>query len=328
MERILITGVCGFIGYHTAIRFLQEGFNVVGIDNLNSHYDPMLKYKRLEILNNNFKNNFRFFKIDITKKHLVENLFKKEKYKIVVNLAARAGVRNSLIKPLIYYKTNVIGVLNLLESIKKYSPETLFIHSSSSSVYGNNRKVPFSEDNKVDNPISPYAASKKASEELCYTYFYLYNINMLVFRFFTVYGPYGRPDMAYFKFIKLIAENKPIHLYGDGTQKRDFTYVDDIVNGIYKGRNFRGFEIINLGNNTPIKINKLINIIETKLNRKARIINSDLPPEDMKITYANIEKAKKILNWKPEIKIEDGIDITIKWYIKNQNWLEKIKLNN
>ncbi len=326
MDRILLTGCAGFIGFHTVIKLAKEGIKVLGIDNLNDHYDARMKYKRLEYLKNNFKNNFEFKKLDIVNKKQLELLIEKEKFSTIINLAARAGVRNSIINPWIYYETNTVGVLNILNALKKYQPETTLIQASTSSVYGDN-EVPFRENDRVDHPLSQYAATKKASEEICYTYHYLYNLNILVFRFFTVYGIYGRPDMSIFRFVKWIDEDQELMLYGDGNQERDFTYVEDIACAIFKGINFKGYEIINLGNDNPVKINTVINEIEQHLGKKARIKNLPLHPADIYRTCAKIEKAKKILQWQPETKIDKGVQIIIDWYKKERNWLKNVKVD-
>ncbi len=325
MDKILLTGAAGFIGFHTACRFIKQGFKVIGIDDMNDHYDPIIKEKRLEYLKNNFKKEFEYRKIDIRDKNEVYQLLKDEKYSAVINLAARAGVRESVINPWIYFATNTIGVINLLEGIKKYQPKTLLIQASTSSVYGNN-KVPFREDDRVDDPLSPYAASKKASEEVCYTYHYLSGINILIFRFFTVYGTFGRPDMSIFRFIRWIDEGSELLLYGDGRQERDFTYVEDITNAIYKGINFKGYEIINLGNDNPVKINTIIKEIEDYFKKKAKIKNDSPHPADIFKTCAKIKKAKKILDWTPVTGIDEGLKKVLEWYIKEKEWVSKVKV--
>ncbi|MBU1076186.1 MAG: GDP-mannose 4,6-dehydratase [Spirochaetes bacterium] len=325
MKKVLITGAAGFIGFHTVIRLIKEGFQVTGIDDINDHYDPFIKRKRLEYLKNNFNDSFRFQKLDIRFKKKVEDFLKKDDYHAVVNLAARAGVRNSIINPWLYYETNTVGVLNILEGLKRFQPEALLIQASTSSVYGDN-KVPFNESDRVDHPVSQYAASKKASEELCYTYHYLDKLNILIFRFFTVYGTFGRPDMSVFRFIRWIDEEKELMLYGDGSQERDFTYVDDIVEAIFKGINFKGYDIVNLGNDNPVKINSVIRVIEDTLNKKAKIRNHTRHPADILRTCAKIEKADKILGWKPKVKIEKGLEMILDWYKENKDWVKKVKL--
>jgi len=324
MKKVLITGAAGFIGFHTVKKFIENNYYVVGIDDINNHYDPLIKKKRIEKLKKKYKEKFEFKKINIINKKKIDLLLK-EKYDLIINLAARAGVRNSLKNPWIYYQTNTIGVLNILEAIRDYQPDTLLIQASTSSVYGDN-KVPFDENDRVDFPLSPYAASKKASEEICYTYHYLYGINVLAFRFFTVYGTYGRPDMSVFRFVRWIDEGENLILYGDGEQERDFTYVDDIVEAIYKGKNFKGYNIINLGNDRPVKINYIIKNIENLLGKKAKIRRIARHPADILKTWAKIKKAQKILNWTPQIEIEKGIKIVVEWYLNEKDWVRKVKI--
>ncbi|MGB9678256.1 MAG: NAD-dependent epimerase/dehydratase family protein, partial [Candidatus Ratteibacteria bacterium] len=237
-----------------------------------------------------------------------------------------AGVRASIENPEIYYLTNVIGNLNLLECAKDFGIKK-FILSSTSSLYAG-FPVPFKEDLPVNNPISPYAASKKAAEVTCYTYHYLYGIDVVIFRYFTVYGPCGRPDMSIFKFIKMIDEGKEITVFGDGTQSRDFTYIDDIADGTILGLNLFGFHIINLGNNNPHQLNEVIKIIEKKLGKTAKIIYKDFHKADIKQTYADITKAKNLLGWSPKIDIEEGIEHTVNWYKENKHWIKDIGLKD
>ncbi|MBN1897589.1 MAG: GDP-mannose 4,6-dehydratase [Spirochaetes bacterium] len=324
MEKVLITGVAGFIGFHAAKKFMDNHVSVIGIDDLNDHYDPRIKNKRLEFLKKNYPQLFTFKKVDITNKKKMESLLK-DKYRAIINLAARAGVRSSLDDPWVYFQVNTMGVLNLLEWIRQYQQTTLLIQATTSSIYGDNR-VPFSEDDRVDHPLSPYAASKKASEELCYTYHYLYNINALVFRFFTVYGTFGRPDMSIFRFIRWIDEGEELLLYGDGEQKRDFTFVEDVVDALYKGLDFKGYDVINLGNDNPVKMNYVIKQIEDHLGKKARIDRKPRHPADLTSTCARIEKAMKILNWTPQIKIDEGLKKVIEWYQKEKAWVKKVKI--
>ncbi|MCM8772767.1 MAG: GDP-mannose 4,6-dehydratase [Candidatus Omnitrophica bacterium] len=323
MGKILVTGACGFIGWKVCEKLLERGEEVLGVDDLNDYYDVRLKNWRLEKLRKN--KNFLFVKFDISKKE-IRYIVKEAKPDIIINLAARAGVRASIENPDIYYQTNVIGNLNLLECAKEFGIKK-FIYSSSSSLYAG-CKIPFSEDLPVNEPISPYAASKKAGEITCFTYHYLYGIDIVIFRYFTVYGPAGRPDMSIFKFIKLIDEEKEITVYGDGTQSRDFTYIDDIAEGTISGLNLSGFHIINLGSSFPHSLNEVIKIIEEKLNKKAKIVYAPFPKTDLKITYADITKAKKLLNWEPKTKIEEGIEKTILWYIENKHWLKYIMLKD
>ncbi|RKY30223.1 MAG: nucleotide sugar epimerase [Candidatus Omnitrophota bacterium] len=323
MKKVLLTGCCGFIGWKTTEKLLQKGFQVFGIDDLNDYYDVKLKEWRLSNLKE--YSNFEFRRMDICDKEKLKNIVKNFIPDIIINLAARAGVRASIENPEIYFRTNTIGTLNLLE-ISKDTGIKKFILASTSSIYAG-EKLPFSESLPVNNPISPYAASKKAAEVLCYTYHYLYGINITIFRYFTVYGPCGRPDMSIFKFIKLIDEEKYITVYGDGNQSRDFTYIDDIAEGTIMGIDLTGFEIINLGGNRPYKLNQAISLIEKNLGKKAKIEYRPFNKADMKATWADISKAKKLLNWEPKVDLEEGIKRTVKWYMENRNWLKDVKLN-
>lgn len=324
MEKILITGCAGFIGFHAVQKFAREGFRVLGVDDLNDHYDPLIKRMRLKYLQKNLGSSFIFKRTDIRDKRKVDGLIKKEKFRAVVNLAARAGVRNSVIDPWIYYQTNTIGVINILQALKEHQPSALLVQASTSSVYGDH-EVPFREDDRVDHPLSPYAASKKASEEICYTYHYLYGMNVLVFRFFTVYGTFGRPDMCIFRFTKWIDEGKELILFGDGNQERDFTFVEDIVQAIFLALGFKGYDIVNLGNDSPTKINEVIRTIEERFSRKARIKNLPRHSADIMRTCAKIEKARRVLNWEPKTGIAKGLDIVLDWYQKEKSWLRKVR---
>ncbi len=316
MKTILLTGGAGFIGSHVCDKLLKLRYRVVCIDNLNSYYSPSRKLKNIQ---HNLKNkNFKFEKIDITNKEELEQTFKNNKISNIIHLAAGVGVRYSIENPETHEKTNLLGTLNLLELAKKHKIKN-FIFASSSSIYGENKKIPFSEQDRVDNPISPYAATKRAAELLCYTYSYLYNLNLTCLRLFTVYGPRGRPDMAPYLFTKLIDEGKPIKAFGDGTTKRDYTYISDIVNGIISAleKPFK-FEIINLGNNKPIELRKFISIIEENLGKKARIKKEKLPPGDVPITFADISKAQKLLGYNPKVSIEQGMRKFIGEYKKEK----------
>ena len=322
VEKIILTGGAGFIGSKVGEKLLQKGHSVIAIDDLNNYYDVRLKEWRLSGLKKN--KNFSFVEADISERKVKEiiNDFHPD---VIINLAARAGVRASIEDPFIYYKTNVIGTLSLLEIAKEQNIKN-FILASTSSLYAG-QKMPFSEDLPVNEPISPYAASKKAAEATCYTYHYLYGINVTIFRYFTVYGPCGRPDMSIFKFIKLIDEEKDVTVYGDGSQSRDFTFVDDIAEGTAKGITLKGFNIINLGGNKPYRLNEAISLIEKYLKKSARIKYCPFHKTDMKATWANISKAKELLGWQPEVSLEAGIEKTVKWHIENRNWLKDINLN-
>jgi len=321
MPKILVTGAVGFIGWKTSEMLLKQDYEVIGVDNMNDYYDIKLKEWRLNRLRG-FKN-FKFYKLDIENHEALKVLFEDNPgIEAVINLAARAGVRYSIQNPWIYFRTNTIGNLNLLELCKDYNIGK-FVLASSSSVYAGH-PMPFKEDLPVNNPISPYAASKKAAEVCCYTYHYLHGIDVSILRYFTVYGPAGRPDMSVLRFIKWIDKGEPLILYGDGTQRRDFTYVDDIAEGTIKALRPLGFEIINLGNSNPHELKYLIGLIEESLNKRAIIDYNPFQKTDMKHTWADITKAKDLLGWEPRISLEEGIDRTVKWYLDNKSWIERL----
>ncbi len=309
--RIFITGVAGFIGSALAFRCLREGHFVAGIDNFDPYYDVSLKKKNLLKLRD-FEN-FKFFEIDIRDRENLEKLVNKIEADFIIHLAARPGVRSSLKDPYTYFDINIKGTLNILEVIKNKNIK--FIFGSSSSVYGN-KKGKFFEEDKDIVPVSPYGFSKRAGEILCETYNKLYGIKTLILRFFTVYGPSQRPDMAIHKFTKKILKGEEIKLYGEGKTQRDYTYIDDIVEGIMnalKLKNF-DFEIINLGNSNPVPLFEIIKILEKFLDKKANINLVLLPPGDVMSTCANIEKAKEILNYNPLTPLEKGIENFLIWH--------------
>ncbi|HOK80068.1 MAG TPA: GDP-mannose 4,6-dehydratase [bacterium] len=322
--KILLTGCTGFIGWHTAKTALNSGYEVFGIDDMNDYYDVRLKQWRLNDLEK--IKNFKFQKIDIRNKQDLEKIVSVFKPEAIINLAARAGVRASIENPHIYFETNVLGNLNLLDLAQKHRIKK-FVLASTSSLYAG-QKMPFSESLPVNTPISPYAASKKSAEVTCYTYHYLYGIDVTVFRYFTVYGPAGRPDLSIFKFIKLINEGNSITVFGDGNQSRDFTFVSDIAKGTLLGLKRVGFEIMNLGGNHPYTINETISLIEKYLGKKAKIIHKPFPQCDIPATWADISKAEKILGWKPKVSLEQGIKQTIDWCTENWNLVENIILKD
>ena len=321
MEKILLTGCCGFIGSKVGELLLRQKSRVLGIDEINDYYDIRLKEWRLSQLRQH--GNFTFVKQDISSPE-IRDIVKDFSPDAIINLAARAGVRASIKDPFIYFRSNLTGTLNLLEISKEQSIRK-FILSSTSSVYAG-EEMPFDEELAVNKPISPYAASKKSAESICYTYHYLYGIDVTVFRYFTVYGPAGRPDMSVFKFIKLIDEGKKITVFGDGSQKRDFTYVDDIAAGTVKGLIPKGFNIINLGGNRPYSLNDLIGMIERELGKKAAMEHKPFQKTDLYATWADIRRAQRLLKWQPVTDLEEGIRKTVGWYRENREWVKDIGL--
>jgi nucleoside-diphosphate-sugar epimerase len=319
---ILVTGCAGFIASKVGELLLKTNNTLIGMDNLNDSYDVRLKKWRLQQLTQ--YRNFKFFKSDIINLNEIEPLFKSHNFDTVINLAARAGVRYSVENPRIYLDTNIIGTLNLLELCRKYNIRK-YVLASTSSVYGET-KTPFAENKKTDCPLSPYAASKKGAEALCYAYHYLYGIDISIPRYFTVYGPAGRPDMSYFIFIKKIKAGEEITVYGDGNQERDFTYIDDIAAGTVAALKPMEYQIINLGNNHPVKLNYMISLIESSLHKKAKIRYLPRHPADVSATWADINKAKNLLSWSPKINIEDGIQKTVNWFEENWEWVKEINI--
>ena len=322
MNNVLITGVAGFIGSRTADLLLHNNSNVIGIDNLNDYYDVKIKRYRL---NNLIKNkNFSFYKTDIENLKEIKSIFQNNKIDAVINLAARAGVRFSLENPFIYASTNYTGSLNILDQMRYHNIKK-YVMASTSSIYAGS-EMPYIESSAVNQPISPYAASKKAAELIAYTYSHQFNLDVTIVRYFTVYGPAGRPDMSVLRFIKWIDQGKPIVLFGDGTQSRDFTYIDDIANGtIAATKNFSNYEIINLGGGkNPISINMLISKIENLIGKKSVIDQKPFHSADVDSTWADISKARNILDWLPKISLDEGLEKTVKWYFENKSWLNKI----
>lgn len=312
---IIVTGGAGFIGSHLCGILLDEGHNVICIDNFNEFYDPSIKRNNISefILDNKFD----LKEGDILDKIFLEKVFTERVIDFVIHLAAMAGVRNSILKPEQYYNVNVNGTLNILEAMKQHNVKNL-IFASSSSIYGNNKKVPFSESDSVDSPISPYAATKKAGELLCYTYHHLYNFNITCLRFFTVYGNRQRPDLAIYKFTKALFENKPIPFYGDGSTRRDYTHVSDIVHGILNAiKENTGYSIYNLGESQTISLNELLKLIEINTGQKAILDMLPMQAGDVNQTFADISKAKAELAYAPKVTIEEGIKDFVQWYRTN-----------
>lgn len=330
MSKVLVTGAAGFIGFHLSNKLLQIGFEVYGIDNMNNYYDPNLKNDRLTILREN--KNFHFNKMDICDKEKVFQIFDLVGPDYVVNLAAQAGVRYSLENPYAYIDSNVVGFLNILEACRTYTVKHL-VYASSSSVYGGNHEIPFSTEHNVDHPVSLYAATKKSNELMAHTYSHLYNIPTTGLRFFTVYGPWGRPDMAYYSFTKSIINNEKIKVYNYGKMERDFTYIDDIVNGIVGVMNkiptsvegwserengistsFAPYRIYNIGNNNPVQLKQFIKVLEDSIGMEADKVYMEMQPGDVLKTYADIVPLINDINFKPSIEIEEGIGKFVEWY--------------
>ena len=332
MDKIVVTGSAGFIGYSLSKKLLDLGFNVIGIDNHNNYYDPKIKQDRIQRLEEYL--NYKHYKADLFDYEALNEIFKNHKPNKVVNLAAQAGVRYSMENPLAYINSNIVGFAHILENCKKQKIEHL-VYASTSSVYGANTKMPFSEHDSANHPLSVYAASKKSNELMAHTYSYLYNLPTTGLRFFTVYGPWGRPDMALFKFTKAILDEKPIDVFNFGNHTRDFTYIDDIVEGILKILNSPAktnsnwdsetpdpssskapWRIYNIGNNNPVKLMNYIDALEKALGKKAKINFMPLQPGDVPDTFANVNNLKSNFNYKPSTPIEQGVKNFIEWYKK------------
>jgi nucleoside-diphosphate-sugar epimerase len=319
----LVTGAAGFIGSNVSKNLLKSGHLIVGVDDVNDYYDTSLKEWRLRELQAH--KNFQFVKENIANNSAMEALFQNYQFDGVFNLAARAGVRASVKDPWIYYETNVKGTLNLLECCQRYGVKKLVL-ASTSSIYGNTA-TPFKLENRTDTPLSQYSASKKGAEALCYTYHYLYGVDVSIPRYFTVYGPAGRPDMSYFRFILKIDRGEPIDVYGDGKQARDFTFVEDVAEATVRGLGLSGYHIFNVGNDRPIELLKMIQIVEELLGKKAKLNFLPRHPADNMITWADISETETLLNWRPKIKIEEGLQKVVEWYYENKNWLQTLKLD-
>lgn len=312
----LVTGGAGFIGSSLADFLLKKDYKVVVIDNFCNFYDPSIK--RNNVKDNLDNPNYKLYEIDLRCKSDVEKVFRENKIDVVIHLAAMAGVRPSIENPILYQEVNCIGTQNLLEVMKEYGVKNL-VMASSSSVYGNNKKVPFKETDIVDYAISPYAATKKSNEVMTHVYHKLFNMNVIMLRFFTVYGPRQRPDLAINKFTRLMLNDEEVTMFGDGTTSRDYTYIDDIVSGIYSSINYvlnnnDVYEIVNLGNSSPISLKEMINTIAEVLNKKPKIKEMPMQQGDVNITYADISKAKEMLNYDPKTPFKEGIEKFVKWY--------------
>ena len=321
MSNYLVTGCAGFIASKVTELLLSQGHEVTGIDNINDAYDPRLKHWRLGQIKGNA--GFTFHRLDICDGDRLKNVFN-QGFDAVINLAARAGVRQSVENPWVYFETNVTGTLNLLDLCRKHEVGK-FVLASTSSLYGANNPQPFKEDANTNGPLSPYAASKKAAEVLCYTYHYLYGIDVTIPRYFTVYGPAGRPDMSLFRFVQWISKGVPVTVFGDGQQSRDFTYVDDIARGTVAALKPVGYEVVNLGSDRPAVLMDTIKTIEQMLEEKANIEFQPAHAADVLATWANISKAKSLLEWQPQTTLNQGIQNLVDWYQANESWAKDIK---
>jgi len=322
MARYLVTGAAGFIASRVCELLLDEGHSVVGLDDINDAYDVRLKDYRLKGLLS--RPNFQFIKQDITDRAALEGVFtERGQYDAVLNLAARAGVRASVENPWVFVDTNLTGTLNLLEACRQYEIPK-FILASTSSVYGAGAPQPTPEDYSTDAPLQPYSASKKAAELMCHAYHYLYGVDVTVFRYFTVYGPAGRPDMVMFRFTQWIREGRPVLLNGDGTQSRGFTYVDDIARGTIAGIKPVGYEIMNLGGHEPITMNEMIGRLEEIIGCKANVRYLPFHKADMLSNLADVNKARQALGWEPAVNLEQGMQRLVEWYEAERSWASQV----
>lgn len=320
MANYLVTGAAGFIGARTSHILLEQGHTVVGIDNVNDAYDPRMKEYRLKKLM--AVPGFKFHRHDISEKSCIE-LFKNEKFEGVINLAARAGVRYSVENPWVFLESNVTGTLNMLEVCRQFGCKK-FILASTSSIYGENPPYPTPETASSSEPMQPYAASKKGAEALAHSYHHLYDIDVTVLRFFTVYGPAGRPDLAMFRFVQWILEGQPVRINGDGNQSRGFTYIDDISRGIIAALKPVGYEIINLGGHEVISINQLVEIVEDLTGKKAIVQHGPPNLADMLNNQADVSKARTMLGWEPQVNLRQGLKNLIDWYLAERSWAKEV----
>lgn len=321
MSHYLVTGCAGFIGSYVTKHLVEAGHTVVGMDNLNDAYDVRLKDWRLKILKS--LQRFQFHQVDVSEAPLLREVWGENKFDAVINLAARAGVRQSVLNPRIYFQVNLFGTMNLLDLCREYSVPK-FVQASTSSLYGEHNSTPFRENADISKPLSPYAASKGAAEMLCHSYHHLYGIDVTVLRYFTVYGPAGRPDMSIFRFVQWISEGRPVIIYGDGNQERDFTFVEDIARGTVLGLRTLGYEVINLGSDYPVRLLEIVSSLESLLNKKARIEWRDTAPADVRATWASIEKAGSLLGWEPSSSLSQGLLSCVEWYQAEQDWAQRV----
>lgn len=323
MARYLLTGAAGFIAYHVAGRLLDADHQIVGVDTFNDAYDPRLKRWRAETLG--ARAGFELVEGDIVDRDFLERLFaERGPFDACLNLAARAGVRPSVEDPWTYLQTNAAGALNLLELCRRHDVGK-YVLASTSSLYGAHNPIPYREDADTNRPLSPYAASKKAAEALCYTYRHLYGLDVSVFRFFTVYGPAGRPDMSLFRFVQWVAEERPVVIYGDGSQSRDFTYVDDIARGVVAGLQPVGHAVMNLGSDQPVKLLDALRRVEAAVGKKARIEYQPMHRADVPATWADVSAAREKLGWRPEVDLDEGIRRSVAWYREHRDWARNIR---
>ncbi|MEN6407980.1 MAG: NAD-dependent epimerase/dehydratase family protein [Thermoguttaceae bacterium] len=327
MEHYLLTGCAGAIGSRIAAMLLDAGHAVTGVDNLNDAYDPRLKQWRLERLRG--RDRFVFQPLDITDLAAMEPIFAvqgdRPPFSAVINLAARAGVRPSVTSPWIYFQTNCGGTLNLLDLCRR-SGVRKFLLASTSSLYGKDNPMPYQEDTDTSRPLSPYAASKKAAETVAYSYHHLHGLDVSILRYFTVYGPAGRPDMSIFRFIRRIAEGEPIIVFGDGSQSRDFTFVDDIAAGTIAALRPLGYEIVNLGGNGAVSLKEVIDRISAMIGREAKIEYRPSHPADVPTTWADTSKARRLLDWQPHVAMEEGLRRCVDWYLQNREFARSLTL--
>ncbi len=323
MAVYLVTGAAGFIASKVAEFLLADGHKVVGVDDLNDAYDPRLKQWRLDRLRPG--PGFSFQQLDIRDRSALEALWAaSEPFDAVINLAARAGVRQSVENPWIYFETNTTATLNLLELCRSHGVKK-FVLASTSSLYGAHNPIPYSEDADTNRPLSPYAASKKAAEVLCHTYHYLYGLDVTMVRYFTVYGPAGRPDMSLFRFVQWVSEGRPVLVYGDGTQSRDFTYVDDIARGTIAALRPLGYTVVNLGSDQPVVLMDALRLVERLLGKQANIDFQPAHRADVMATWANVSRARELLEWTPRVQHEEGIRALVEWYNENRDWAREIR---
>jgi UDP-glucuronate 4-epimerase len=317
-EKVLVTGAAGFIGSHLSEKLVQLNYRVIGLDNFDDFYSPVIKWHNISSLAD--ASNFHLEQGDIRDTALLNRIFQAKDIDIVVHLAARAGVRPSIENPRLYQDINIGGTVNLLEASRNHGVKR-FIFASSSSVYGVSSEIPFKEDTIIDNPTSPYASSKAAAELFCRTYTHLYSIPVIVLRLFTVYGPRQRPEMAIHQFVRKVDSGEEIFIFGDGTSRRDYTYINDIINGMVRAlqyANTHQFKIFNLGDSNPISLEYLVGLIERTLRKKAKIRNLPMQAGDVPITAAEISEAKKCIGYQPEVTIEEGIPLFVEWYQRNK----------